>query len=167
MLYLPTTLSRFPRRNKTQKKLHTGLKPRRVDKSSAFGQKPHCCLWKWPHRKEYQFIRRRHPCASKSASQAVLTRMHSSPFMRLAETLHGASRLVLMMSAWLVKSRRAPSRRRRDARAYGHTTTAMHDNEYIPPRPSFKINTPEPNTKIMMPTSKSEKWRYYTVILWC
>ena len=29
-------------------------------------------------------------------------------------------------SAWLVKTRRAPSRRSRDARVYGHATTAMH-----------------------------------------
>ena len=28
---------------------------------------------------------------------------------------------------WSVKTRRAPSRRCRDARVYGHTTTAMHD----------------------------------------
>ena len=35
---------------------------------------------------------------------------------------------------------RAPPRHRRDARVYGHTTTAMHDNEYTPParvRPYF------------------------------
>ena len=48
-------------------------------------------------------------------------------------TPHGASRLVLAMSAWSVKTRRAPSRRCRDARVYGHTTTAMHGNEYPPP----------------------------------
>ena len=34
------------------------------------------------------------------------------------------------MLAWSVKTRRAPSRHCRDARVYGHTTTAMHDNEY-------------------------------------
>ena len=44
-----------------------------------------------------------------------------------------ASRLVLAMSAWSVKTRRAPSRHRRDARVYGHTTTVVHDNEYAPP----------------------------------
>ena len=47
-------------------------------------------------------------------------------------TPHGVSRLVLAMSAWLVKTRRAPSRCRRHARAYGHATTAMHDNGYTP-----------------------------------
>ena len=42
-------------------------------------------------------------------------------------TPHDASRLVQTTSAtWLVKTRRAPSRHSRDARAYGHTTTAMH-----------------------------------------
>ena len=47
-------------------------------------------------------------------------------------TLHRASRLVQAMSAWSVKSRRAPSRHCRDARVYGHMTTAMHDIEYTP-----------------------------------
>ena len=37
------------------------------------------------------------------------------------------------MPTWLVKTRRAPSRQSRDARVYGHTTTAMH-----------KLNTPPP-----------------------
>ena len=46
---------------------------------------------------------------------------------------HGASRLVRAMSAWLVKTRRAPSRHNRDARVYGQTTTAMH-----------KLSTPSP-----------------------
>ena len=46
---------------------------------------------------------------------------------------NGASRLVLVMSAWSVKTRRAPSGHCRDARVYGQTTTAMHDNEYYPP----------------------------------
>ena len=46
---------------------------------------------------------------------------------------HGASRLVQAMSAWSVKTGRAPSRRRRDARVHGYTTTAMHNNEYNPP----------------------------------
>ena len=46
---------------------------------------------------------------------------------------HDASRLVQAMSAWLVKTRRAPARHSRDARIYGHTTTAMH-----------KLSTPTP-----------------------
>ena len=41
-------------------------------------------------------------------------------------TPHGASRLVQpVTSAWLVKTRRAPSRHSRDARVYGHTTTTI------------------------------------------
>ena len=46
-------------------------------------------------------------------------------------TPHGASRLVLAMFAWSVKTRRAPSRHCRDANVYGHKTTAIHDNEYL------------------------------------
>ena len=48
-------------------------------------------------------------------------------------TPHGASRLVQAMSTWSVKTRRAPCRHYRDARVYGHTTMAMHDDEYTPP----------------------------------
>ena len=36
------------------------------------------------------------------------------------------------MSAWSVKTRRAPSRHCEDARDYAHTTMAVHDNEYTP-----------------------------------
>ena len=54
-------------------------------------------------------------------------------------TPHGASSLVLAMSAWSVKTRRAPSRRFGDARVYGHTTTAMHDNEHTPRLVRIKI----------------------------
>ena len=42
-------------------------------------------------------------------------------------TPHGTLRLVKAMPAWLVKTRRAPSRLCRDARVYGHTTTAVDD----------------------------------------
>ena len=58
----------------------------------------------------------------------------SSPFRRPAEHLTALRGwCYIAMSPWSVKSRRALSRRCRDARVYGHTTTAMHDNEYIPP----------------------------------
>ena len=52
-------------------------------------------------------------------------------------TPHGAWHLVLAMSAaWSVKTRRAPSWHCRDARVYGHATTAMHDMSTPPhPRP--------------------------------
>ena len=39
------------------------------------------------------------------------------------------------MPAWSVKARRAPSRHSRNARAYGHTTTAMHKLS-TPPTPA-------------------------------
>ena len=45
----------------------------------------------------------------------------------------GPSRLVQAMSAWSVKTRRAPSRHSRDARVYGHTTTAIHKLSTPPP----------------------------------
>ena len=77
-------------------------------------------------RKANQFIRRCHPYARKSASQAVLSRMQLT-LHATRRTPHGASRLVLAMSAWSVKTRRAPSRRCRGARVYGHMTTATHD----------------------------------------
>ena len=48
-------------------------------------------------------------------------------------TPRGASRLVHALSARSVKNRRAPSRHCRDARIYGHTTTAMHDMSNPPP----------------------------------
>ena len=76
-----------------------------------------------------QFVRRCHPYARKSASQALLSRMQLT-LHATRRTPHGASRLVLAMSAWSVKTRRAPFRYCRDARVYGHTTTAMHDTEY-------------------------------------
>ena len=52
-------------------------------------------------------------------------------------TPHGALRLVQAMSAWSVKTRRATSRHNRNARVYGHTTTAMHGNSTSPSTPFF------------------------------
>ena len=49
----------------------------------------------------------------------------------LSLPIHGASRLVQAMPSWSVKTRHAPSRHRRDARVYNHTTTPMHEIEYI------------------------------------
>ena len=36
----------------------------------------HCCLWRWPHQRTNQLIRRCHPYARKPVSQAVLSRMY-------------------------------------------------------------------------------------------
>ena len=49
------------------------------------------------------------------------------------QTPHGTWRLVQAVPAWSVKTRQAPSRHYRDARVYGHTTTVMHEIEYISP----------------------------------
>ena len=69
----------------------------------------------------------------KSVLRAVLGRMqftlHATP-----RRPHGASRLwCKQISAWLVKTRRAPSRHSRDARVYGRTTTTMHQLSTPPP----------------------------------
>ena len=86
----------------------------------------------------------------KSAPQAILSRMQLA-LHATRRTLHGASRLVQAMSAWSVKTRHAPSRHCRDARVYGHTTTAMHEIEYIPGI-SYRVHPPpkyykyDPNT---------------------
>ena len=68
----------------------------------------------------------------KSASQAALSRMKLT-LHATRQTHHGASRLVHAMSVWSAETRGAPCRHCRDARVYGHTTTAMHDIEYTPP----------------------------------
>ena len=63
--------------------------------------------------------------------QLTLHAIHPTPYV--------ASRLMQAMSAWSVKAGRAPSLHCRYARVYGHTTTAMHDNdnEYTPRSPFF------------------------------
>ena len=61
----------------------------------------------------------------KSVLRAVFGRVHFT-LHATHRTPHGASLLVQAMSAWSVKTRRAPSRHSRDARVNGHTTTTMH-----------------------------------------
>ena len=82
-----------------------------------------------------QFVRRCHPYARSSASQAVFGRMQLT-LHATRRTPDGASRLVQTTSAWSVKTRRAPSRHCRDARVYGHATTAMNDNCLLYTSPS-------------------------------
>ena len=65
------------------------------------------------------------PSICTSASQAVHSRMQFT-LLATHRTLHGASRLVQAMSAWSVKAGCATSRHCRNAKVYGHTTTAMH-----------------------------------------
>ena len=89
------------------------------------------------------------PYARRPASQAVRRRMQLT-LHATRRTPHGASRLVQAMSAWLVKTRRAPPRHCRDARVYGHTTTAMRDYEYnAPPSllgPLLELQVSSPET---------------------
>ena len=82
----------------------------------------------------------------KSVLRAVLERMQFT-LHATRRTPHGASRLVQAMSVWLVKSRRAPSRHSRDARVYGHTTTAMH-----------KLSTPPPPLQNQRCTLTNASW---------
>ena len=85
----------------------------------------HCRLRKWPHQETNQSIRRCHPYARKSASEAVLSRMQLT-LHATCPTAHGASRLVQATSAWSVK----PDVLRTGivgVRGSMHTTTAMHD----------------------------------------
>ena len=46
------------------------------------------------------------------------------------------------LSAWSVTTRRAPSRRCRDTRVYGHTTTAVHDMSTPHPLSSLPCTLP-------------------------
>ena len=55
-------------------------------------------------------------------------------------TPHGA--LVHAMSAWSVKTRRAPSRQSREARVNGLKVTNMQRNKYIPPA-SLQVGVPK------------------------
>ena len=45
-----------------------------------------------------------------------------------------------MLTSWLVKTRRGPSRYSRDARVYGHTTTAMHKRSTFPKKANKRKN---------------------------
>ena len=74
----------------------------------------------------------------KSILRAVLGRIQFT-LHATRRTPHGAARLVRAMSAWLVKTRRAPSRHSRDARVYCHMTTTMQKLSTPPhsPRPPF------------------------------
>ena len=71
----------------------------------------------------------------KYFSRVVLSRVQPT-FHATRPTPHGASRLVQAMSAWLVKTQRAPSRHCRATSVYGHTTyghARPAANEYAHP----------------------------------
>ena len=107
----------------------------------------------WPHQKQSNSL------ALSPRSKEVGTRCRgpsyerflegcSSLFMRLAEYLIAVCAWCKQwppgwqaMAAWLVKTRRAPSRHSRDARVYGHTATAMHKLS-TPPHPPYRRTPP-------------------------
>ena len=62
----------------------------------------------------------------KSVLRAVIGRMQFTLHATRGPP-HGASRLAQAISAWLMKTRRAPSRHSRDAKVCGHKTTIMHE----------------------------------------
>ena len=96
-------------------------------------RKPIAVSGNWSHQKLNQLIDAViHVQENLPLYKAVLGRMQLT-LHATRPTPHGASRLVQAMSAWSVKTRRAPSRYCSDVKVYGHTTTAMHDNEYPPP----------------------------------
>ena len=80
----------------------------------------------------------------KSVLRVVLGRMQFNLRVN-RQTPHGASLALGASNAcpWLVKTRRAPSRYGRDAKVYGHTTTAMH-----------KLSTPPPISYVRCSVSK-------------
>ena len=86
----------------------------------------------------------------KSVLRAVLGRIQFT-LHATRRTPHGASRLVQAMSAWLVKTRRAPSRHTKGARAYCHTTMAMH-----------KLSTPPPSKKGLPAIADRVEWEKIT-----
>ena len=65
---------------------------------------------------------------SQAALGTIQLTLHAT-----CQTPHGASRLVQAVSAWSVKTRRAPSRHCSGAKTYGSTSIAVHDVEYTPP----------------------------------
>ena len=90
----------------------------RHSQGSEIVQYTHCRLWEWPHQKTNQSIRLLPPiCKKAPASQAVLCSMQLT-LHAPRRTPQGASRLVQAMSAWSVKTRRAPSQHCRDARVF-------------------------------------------------
>ena len=70
-------------------------------------------------------------CTQAQGAEVRLTsgsRMQPT-FHAIRRTSHGAARMVHAISAWAVKTGRAPSRHCRDARVYSHRTTAMPEKD--------------------------------------
>ena len=87
---------------------------------------------------KYIYIGRCHPYARKFAIKAILSSVQLT--LRATRPTHyGATRLVQVMSAWSVKTRRTPPRHCRDAKIYGHTTTAVNGTTTPPPPPPLVV----------------------------
>ena len=86
-----------------------------------------------------------HLSSSRTSTRYRLSRdyftlvVYLTPLHATHLTPRGASRLMQAMSAWSVKTRRAPSRHCRNARVFGQTTTAMQEDEYPPSSLSLSV----------------------------
>ena len=116
--------------------------PGRTDRDAATGRSGACAFVGKSRCAAYfhvcdAFASAHHPLTSPFArggySHYRIRTVSSPPFMRLAQHLTALSRFVQAMRVWSVKTRRSPCRHCRDARVYGHTTTAMIDMS-TPPR---------------------------------
>ena len=101
---------------------------------------PHSHLWRDRTRKQSNSLalssaRKKLGTRCRSPSYERFLEGCSSPFMRPAEHLTALCAWCKQMSAWLGKTRRAPSRHSRGARVCCHTTTAMHKLSTPPPFP--------------------------------
>ena len=77
----------------------------------------------------------------KSVLRAVLGRMDAvHPTCNSPNTSRRFALGASSTSAWLVKTRRAPSRHSRHAKVYGHTTTGMRKLSTPPPKPAILFN---------------------------
>ena len=127
-----------------------------------------CCLWSGHSRKQSNSLalssnkqESRHK-VPKSILRAILGRMQFT-LHATRRTPHDASRLVQAMSAWLVKTRRAPSWHIRDSRVYSYTTTATH-NLSTPPPP---LPPTLPATPTTAPTHHMLLWFVMFVVFVC
>ena len=94
------------------------------------------------------------PASSLSAPllpppQVVLSRMQLA-LHATRRTPHGALCLVLAMSAWSAKTRRASPRRCTDVRVYGHVAVAMHEMSISPPPSHQSTLTPPPTSRVIL-----------------
>ena len=76
-------------------------------------------------------------------------------------TPHGAPRLVQAMPAWQMKTRHAPSRHCKDARVYGHTTTAMPGIEYTSPIEYTPVSAPSSLPPPFFPALSRNRLKLY------